>query len=297
MRKANGSSLLELMSWGSLIAPGQNRPTKRIEDYTTGCPQLCALMEAHDGFMMCRSFHRLRARVLLLKQDKLTCLESQLDQIDQDEPLPLFLGKSRGDTNSERKSVLSQIESAIADYDSFIERTHQVLSLSPASPRDNASLTNWLNGTNCVSRQETEYLCYKEDLISLTGPGDRATSQLEVWIEDKFIDYYPRFRTVIIAWMIRLCCFILINPQLPSHNFSTDANVFIYSGSLIKRTAKIFLLLLISFLLLLPVSVFTTTTSMVARLFIIILSTALYLIILSALTKARTFELILAGET
>lgn len=73
-------------------------------------------MEAHDGFMMCRSFHRLRARVLLLKQDKLTCLESQLDQIDQDEPLPLFLGKSRGDTNSERKSVLSQIESAIADY-------------------------------------------------------------------------------------------------------------------------------------------------------------------------------------
>ncbi|KAI0902833.1 hypothetical protein F4823DRAFT_637782 [Ustulina deusta] len=265
MRKANGSSLLELMSW--------------VEDYTAGCPQLCALMEAHDGFMMCRSFHQLRARVLLLKQDRLTCLESQLDQIDQDEPLPLFLGKSRGDTNSERKSVLSQIESAIADYNSFIERTHQVLSLSPASPRDNASLTNWLNGTNCVSRQETEYLGYKEDLISLTGPGDRATSQLEVWIEDKFIDYYPRFRT------------------LPSHNFSTDANVFIYSGSLIKRTAKIFLLLLISFLLLLPVSVFTTTTSMVARLFIIILSTALYLIILSALTKARTFELILARET
>ena len=68
---------------------------------------------------MCRRFHRLRARVLLLKQDRLTCLEAQLDQIDQNEKLPLYLGKSRGDTNPERKSVMSQIESALADYGMF----------------------------------------------------------------------------------------------------------------------------------------------------------------------------------
>lgn len=51
-----------------------------------------------------------------MKQDRITCLEEQLDKVDQDEPLPVFLGKSRGDTNSERLSILSQIESAIADY-------------------------------------------------------------------------------------------------------------------------------------------------------------------------------------
>ncbi|KAI0468196.1 hypothetical protein F4859DRAFT_217477 [Xylaria cf. heliscus] len=158
-------------------------------------------------------------------------------------------------------------------------KTHQILSLSPAASRYSASLRNWLDGTSSVSRQETEYLYHQEDLASLTGPGDRATSKLEVWIEDKLIDYYPRFR------------------MMPCHNFSTDANVFIYSGLLIKRTAKVLLLLLIGFLLLLPVSICTTTTSTVARLFIIILSTAIYLIILSALTKARTFELILAGAT
>jgi hypothetical protein len=85
--------------------------------------------------------------------------------------------------------------------------------------------------------------------------------------------------------------------KMPSHTVSVDDNVYIYSGSLIKRTAKILLLVLISLLLLLPVAICTTTTSIIARLSIIILSTALYLSILSTLTKARTIELILAGAT
>ncbi|KAI3325616.1 hypothetical protein HD806DRAFT_490781 [Xylariaceae sp. AK1471] len=274
-----GSLFLHLMQWGSSNTPAQSLPTKRIEDYRAGYPRLCALIGAHDGFMMCRRFKRLRARLLLLKQDRISCLEEQLDQIDRDEPLPIFLGKSRGDINSERLSILSQIDSSLADYDSFLERTGKVLSSGPAAPRDNLSLKNWLNGNGCVSRQETAYLDYEEDLVGLTGPGDRATSQLEVWIEDKLIEYYPGFRT------------------MPYHNMSTDANVFIYSGCLIKRTARILLLFLISFLLLLPVAICTTTSSMIARLIIIILSTALYLAILSALTKARTFELVLAGAT
>ncbi|KAJ3579162.1 hypothetical protein NPX13_g1401 [Xylaria arbuscula] len=233
--------------WGipNTSAPGV--PSKCIEDYRPGYPRLCALLGAHDGFMMCRRFRRLRARILLLKQDRITCLEEQLDKVDQDEPMPVFLGKSRGDINSERLSVLSQIESAIADYDSFIDGTSRALSSNPVALRDNLSLRNWLNGNGCVSRLETAYLDHEEDLFGLAGSGDRATSQLEAWIEDKLIDYYPSFRT------------------MPSHNVSTDANVAI--------------------------------TSMTARLLIIILSTAVYLAVLSALTKARTFELILAGAT
>jgi hypothetical protein len=169
-------------------------------------------MGAHDGFMMCRRFNRLRARLLLLKQDRISCLEEQLDQIDHNEPLPLFLGKSRGDSNSERISILSQLDSALADYgmlarcvvmgyfyltlsDSYIERTRQVLGSVSGSVRDNTSLRNWLVGTACVSRQETAYLNH-EDLISLASPSDRATSQLEVWIEDALIKYCPGFRTV-----------------------------------------------------------------------------------------------------
>jgi hypothetical protein len=43
-------------------------------------------------------------------------LEQQLDQIDQDETSPLFLGKSRCDNNLARTSLLSNIESCLADY-------------------------------------------------------------------------------------------------------------------------------------------------------------------------------------
>ncbi|KAI0401134.1 hypothetical protein F4802DRAFT_582041 [Xylaria palmicola] len=276
---AQGSHFLHVMRWGNSSPPAPNLPTTRIEDYRAGYPRLCALMGAHDGFMICRRFKRLRARLLLLKQDRISFLEEQLDEIDKDEPLPLFLGKSRGDTNSERLSILSQIDSSLADYDSFLERTSNVLSSCPVTPRDIYSLRNWVNGNGCVSRQETAYLDIEQDLLSLAGPGDRATSQLEAWIEDNLIEYCPGFRS------------------LPSHNVSADANVYIYSGSLIRRIARVLLLVLISFLLLLPVTICTTTTSMVVRLFIIILSTAVYLAILSALTKARTFELILAGAT
>ncbi|KAI0193864.1 hypothetical protein F4808DRAFT_475170 [Astrocystis sublimbata] len=180
---------------------------QRIEDYRAGYPRLCALIEAYDGFMICRRFKRLRSRVLLLKQDRLSRLEEQLDMVDRDEALPLFLGKSRGDINPERVSIISQIETSLAGYDSFIETTTKVLKSHPVISRDCLSLRNWLEGNGCVSRLETAYLENEADLMNLVGPGDRATSQLEAWIEDKLIDYCPGFRT------------------LPSHKVSTDANL------------------------------------------------------------------------
>lgn len=43
-------------------------------------------------------------------------LEQRLDKIDQNESSLLFLGKSRCDKNEDRTSILSQIESSLADY-------------------------------------------------------------------------------------------------------------------------------------------------------------------------------------
>ncbi|KAI1318414.1 hypothetical protein F5Y16DRAFT_134536 [Xylariaceae sp. FL0255] len=271
--------LWRMFQWSYANTPAQSPLAKSVEDYRAGYPRLCALMEAHEGFMVCRRFTRMRARLLLLKQDRISCLEEQLDKVDREEALPLFLGKSRGDPNIERLSILSRIDASLADYDSFLERSTKVLKYTTAFSRDRFSLMNWLSGNGCVSRLETAYLEYDKDLVSLTGPRDRATSQLENWVEDVLIEHYPKFRT------------------LPSHTISTDENVYIYSGSLIKRTARILLFLVISILLLLPIIVCTVITSLMARLFIVVISTAIYLAILSALTRARTFELILAGAT
>jgi hypothetical protein len=66
--------------------------------------------------MICRRFGRLRARLLLLKQDRLSMLERQLDEVDQAEPAPLFLGMSRLDRNEERRNIISQLEASLTNY-------------------------------------------------------------------------------------------------------------------------------------------------------------------------------------
>ena len=87
-----------------------------VEDYRTGYPRFSALVAAHSSFQICRRFSNLRTRLLLLKQDKLSILEQQLEKIDRNEHSPLFLGSSRDDRNEERSSKLSEIDKALADY-------------------------------------------------------------------------------------------------------------------------------------------------------------------------------------
>jgi len=43
-------------------------------------------------------------------------LEQRLQEIDQHEASPLFLGKSRSDGNADRISLLAAIETCLADY-------------------------------------------------------------------------------------------------------------------------------------------------------------------------------------
>ena len=51
-----------------------------------------------------------------MKQDRLSMLEQRLDEVDQKETSPLFLGKSRCDGNADRLRLLSEIESRLDDY-------------------------------------------------------------------------------------------------------------------------------------------------------------------------------------
>lgn len=90
-----------------------------VEDFRRGYPRFAALISAHPPFFICRSFNRIRARLLLLKQDKLSVLERQLDHLDDLESSALFLGKSRCDSNAERLSLLTDIESCLVDYGTF----------------------------------------------------------------------------------------------------------------------------------------------------------------------------------
>ncbi|KAL7622013.1 hypothetical protein AAE478_007514 [Parahypoxylon ruwenzoriense] len=222
----------------------------------------------------------MRGRLLLQKQDRLSVLEQKLDKIDQEETSPLFLGKLRVDRNQARASLLSQIDEHLADYDSFMERTRKVLRSDPPVPRDIQSIKNWLDGTSHVSSTETAFLDHiQRELVSLAPSVDSATRQIETWVEDKFIRYYPKFREAV------------------TQDISRNEDVYIYSGPLIKYMAKAVLLLVISLLLMTPIVICNAVLSLSGRIGVITLSTMVYLMVVSVLANSKTIELIVAGAT
>lgn len=87
-----------------------------VEDFREGYPRFTSLISSHDPFFLLRRFSRLRARLLLLKQDKLAVLEKKLDNIDDAEACDVFLGNSRIDRNQDRLAVLAEIESNLSEY-------------------------------------------------------------------------------------------------------------------------------------------------------------------------------------
>ncbi|KAL2156764.1 hypothetical protein VTH82DRAFT_1510 [Thermothelomyces myriococcoides] len=261
-------------------APTETRIcNKKIEDYRPGYPRFTALLAAYEPYVICRRFTKLRARLLLLKQDQLSVLEARLEEVDQRERCPLFLGMSRCDTNSERAALLSEIESKLKEYDEFVERTRQMLTLSPARSRDVESLQNWLDSNGCIAEEECAYLTHRKDLISLAPCGDKASSKLETWVENMLVRHWRGFR------------------KSRSHDLSDDPNVYIYSGPWIRRLARTLLLLLITFLLLVPVILCNLIDNFAIRIFVYVLCTVVYLLVVSLLTKSRTMELIFAGVT
>ena len=87
-----------------------------VEDFRQGYPRFCALINAHPTLNVFRRFSKLRARIILRKQDMLSVLEQRLESLDSQETTALFLASNRLDGNSERQTVLDHIETALQEY-------------------------------------------------------------------------------------------------------------------------------------------------------------------------------------
>jgi hypothetical protein len=90
--------------------------TRSVEDYRPGYPQFSSLISAHNPYHICRRFTQIRARLLLLKQDRLSVLEEQLEHIDHSEDRPIFLGNARRDVNPARQQILVDMEVELREY-------------------------------------------------------------------------------------------------------------------------------------------------------------------------------------
>ncbi|KAF2629496.1 hypothetical protein BU25DRAFT_446986 [Macroventuria anomochaeta] len=253
---------------------------REVESYRAGYPRFAALVGAHHSFQMYRRFARLRTRVLLLKQDRLSMLEQQLDSVDESERSPLFLGSSRDDQNQKRTALLLEVDAALADYDDFVERSSRMLSGESAKRRDVRSLQNWIEGNGCLSWEESDFLAHCNDLRRLVPTEDDATARFEGWVEDR------------LGWMVQKLQKRSAYPRL-----SSDPKVFISTTAFVGSVARVLVVFLIIVFLSLPIIVCRSIESSSARLGVIVFSLIVFLLVLAGVVTKRTNELFLAGAT
>ncbi|KAF2675630.1 hypothetical protein K458DRAFT_411097 [Lentithecium fluviatile CBS 122367] len=258
---------------------GARESSRQVEDNRRGYPRFSALIASHDHFYLCRRFSDLRARILLLKQDRLSYLESQLRNIDNQETEPLRLGSCRADDCTERSLILSQIDKALADYDNMITRNRLILGFETARPQAITSLRNWVAGTRCIARAEVAYLQHPRDLLSIAPTDETVITWLEAIVEKSLICLRRLFG------MHR--CFGL----------SRDPKVHIMSKESVTRAARILMTPFIVTLLLAPVIVCNHLDSLTARLVTIVAAASIFIAMLSGSTKAKSTELVVAGAT
>ncbi|TGJ85095.1 hypothetical protein E0Z10_g3658 [Xylaria hypoxylon] len=253
-------------------------PPEQIEDYPSGYPRLARLISAHPSFSIFRRFSAVRARILLYQQDRIAELEETLTMLDEREQKVLFLGSRRRDANPERRAVLAQLESAMADYDDLLARTREALNAQAAYRRDVASLRDWISDSGCLSRDESKYL-EKNDLISLVSSEQGVLESMSAAVEDLIIWISSRTR-----WNFR-------TPH------SRDSNMYIFSDNLIGTFARIILALFASATIFIPIVISSLMSSESARLVLVVLSIAIFVGILSLTSRPRVSEVFLAGAT
>ena len=78
---------------------------------------------------------------------------------------------------------------------------------------------------------------------------------------------------------------------------SINPDVYVYSGAMIRRSAKLLMLSIVLFLLLTPIAICMVTPGMAARILVIIVFTITYLFVLSWLNNPKMTDIVLAGAT
>ncbi|KAH7349784.1 hypothetical protein B0T11DRAFT_289885 [Plectosphaerella cucumerina] len=261
----------------------QNSYCPQIEDHPEGYPQFTALVAAHPSFHICRRFLSLRARLLLSKQDKLVLLEQELEDIDRNEASPLFLGCQRRDTNQSRHSVLESIDTAMADYDSFLTRYQQILRFESPPQKTVSNLRNWVESTGCLSRRETEFLLQRDDLLSIGMVQDDIVLALQYAVEHaRVLLERPIFK----------------NTDIRTHGrVSRNPIVHIFRPSFVTKTAGLLGIMLAAVLLLTPVIVCNFVHDLTSRLAVVVFATSGFIASISTFMKARPVEIVVAGAT
>ncbi|KAF5566590.1 hypothetical protein FNAPI_1050 [Fusarium napiforme] len=228
-----------------------------------------------------RRFLNVRARLLLLKQNRVVELESKLHKIDRDEDRPLFLGSCQRDQNTNRAKIVAELDEALEDLDKFLLRSRQISELEQADSQAVTNLQNWVNGTGSIARAESRFLNYPLQEILTTSPRDESAM---IGLENNVAENLLRVRDYF---------FPSYSPKVSRDT----AHIYIPARSTAALISRALMIPIVVIMLLAPVILCSYLSSTSSRLFAVGGATVFFVAMISGGTRMKSQELIIAGAT
>lgn len=232
--------------------------TRTLEDTPNGFPRLAAFQASDTNFALYRSFSYLHSRVLLDLQDEITCLERELDDIDEmdDEVDPRRL-KSRDydiqqptgeGADRSRRVILREIKAKLIEYDEVLIKARELQSFQRPSDRNYRSVRRYCFKKKPLMDDVLDSIRTKEDIVTIHNGREWASFDGGV---ETMIGQTDRFLQKV---------FNTENPPLQKYfrtpeaqKKTSDSDISYYSSSRVDKLVNILITFIIFCLLVVPV--------------------------------------------
>ncbi|KAF5871507.1 uncharacterized protein Bfra_008026 [Botrytis fragariae] len=269
-----------------------------IERRPQGYPQLAAVIDSDEQFMLYRRFGHLQARILLNKQDELRELEDRLAHIDRcyARRWPARL-RSRDVCNAESndlKGILEAVEEKYKEYVQLLTHAQTLTNFDRPMTVDYLRLKNYFDREAPLCGDEQQYILTKEDLITL------KPSRENTWLDsavEKIPQNFPcRLTRYIFTSVVRIMF------ELQQKTDPTTTNIVLFNPERVNAVVSVILLITVLTLLIVPVYILwylnhiSTSSSFIGVVIVVLLVfTFIFSAVLSLFTRAKRHEVLAAA--
>lgn len=250
-----------------------------IQLFRDGYPQYSYVVGESPELQNFRRFRTVRMRLAHLKQDKICQLEEELKQIDESEKSQLFLGNCRRDKNQLRKAVLENLDTALRDYDEYLQRACWTMNMPQPIEQFKSMQRNWLENTGSIARKERSYLDEDQPIGELLNIGDQKYVELPA---------------------IKRCFSVIVglgywakNMLFPSKG--PDGSKITVYRPLAQAIVRAVLAVITIILLLVPIIVLNEVQRAAWRFVTIFFAATIFVVSITVVSEARLVEIFAAG--
>ncbi|TGO50282.1 hypothetical protein BCON_0187g00170 [Botryotinia convoluta] len=261
--------------------------------YTVSSPQLAAVINSDEKFMLYRRFAFLQARLLLNKQDEFLALEARLHHIDRyyrkHEPSRLHSQERYNLMDDDNMNLLADIEKKYNEYVQLLTHARILASFDKPRAADRLRLKSY-SDRNPLCARDHEWILRKDDLITLKPTRDNT------WL-DTVIDQIPQ------CFPCRLTRYIFCTTELRQKTNPDTTKIFLSDPDRVNAIAAVVLLSTVLALFVIPVCILwylcqmsiPSSTNIGIILAILLPFTFIFSAVISLFSRAKRHEVLAAA--